>query len=167
PTSGEQGTIMEQPTSAQPNSGATNSSSQSFMGDFAEASHELLMADSAVARAEAARRLASLAKPLAGPYLIAALSDRSWEGRQAAVDGLGEIGEVDAIEPLQELLSRGNQDVLLQQSIAKAIESISARSLSSVPAQTISAPAVHVLASSDPFEEETELTFEPKSEVAE
>src|SRR6185503_2645243 len=67
----------------------TDSSPQSFMGDFAEATHDLLMDESAPQRAAAAHRLAGLGRPLASPYLIAALSDNSWEVRQAAVEALG------------------------------------------------------------------------------
>ena len=104
-----------------------DSTPPSFMGDFAEATHDLLMDDSAPKRAAAAHRLAGLRKPLASPYLIAALSDNSWEVRQAAVEALGQIGESEAIAPLQDLLDRGNQDALLQRAISRAIQSISER----------------------------------------
>jgi len=100
---------------------------QSFTGDFADATHDLLMDDAAPQRAAAAHRLAGLGTPLASPYLIAALSDNSWEVRQAAVEALSQIGKSEAIEPLQDLLDRGNQDALLQREIARAIQSISER----------------------------------------
>ena len=90
---------MEHSSSTHHNSADNNSSPQSFMGDFADASHDLLMADSAFARADAARRLATLARPLAAPYLMAALSDGAREVRQAAVEALGDIGESGAIAP--------------------------------------------------------------------
>ena len=117
-------------------------SAQSFMGDFAEATHDLLMDESAPRRAAAAQRLAGLRRPLASPYLIAALSDSSWEVRQAAVEALGQIGESEAITPLQELLEGGNQDALLQRAISRAIRSISERSAScALPQFTIEATA--------------------------
>ena len=97
------------------------------MSDFTEATHDLLMEESATKRAEAAHRLAKLGKPLALPYLIAALSDSSWEVRQAAVESLGSIGDTEAIKPLQDLLSQGNQDALLQEAITQAIHAISGR----------------------------------------
>jgi hypothetical protein len=97
------------------------------MSDFAEASHDLLMDESPTARAGAAHRLALLGRPLAAPYLVAALSDESWEVRQAAVESLSDIGTADALAPLQDLLARGNQDALLQRAISQAIETISAR----------------------------------------
>ena len=78
-------------------------------------------------RAAAAHRLAGLGRPLASPYLIAALSDNSWEVRQAAVEALGQIGESEAMTPLQDLLDQGNQDALLQRAISRAIQSISER----------------------------------------
>src|SRR6185436_15037099 len=104
-----------------------NSSPESFMGDFAEATHDLLMDESASRRAAAAYRLAGLGRPLGSPYLIAALSDNSREVRQAAVEALGHIGESEAIASLQDLLNRGNQDPLLQRTISQAIQSISER----------------------------------------
>lgn len=118
---------MEQQSSSNAEAARNNFSTQSFMSDFAEASNDLLMADSETDRAEAARRLATLGKPLASPYLIAALADPSWEVRQAVVESLGDIGEADAIGSLQELLDRGDQDALLQQAISRAINLISAR----------------------------------------
>jgi hypothetical protein len=105
----------------------TENNPASFMGDFAEATHDLLMDDAASARAAAAQRLAALGRPLASPYLIAALSDQSWEVRQAAVEGLRDIGSEDALSPLQDLLAGGHQDALLQRAIAQAIETISER----------------------------------------
>ena len=102
-------------------------SANSFMSDFAEATHDLLMAEAPVRRAEAALRLASLGKPLASPYLIAALADSAWEVRQAAAESLGRIGDEEAIAPLQDLLGNGNQDSSLQQAITQAISSITSR----------------------------------------
>ena len=110
-----------------PQINSAESSGQSFMSDFAEATHDLLMAEAPVRRAEAALRLASLGKPLASPYLIAALADSAWEVRQAAAQSLGCIGDDEAIEPLQAMLAGGNQDALLQQEISRAIESITSR----------------------------------------
>ncbi len=110
---------------------SADSSAQSFMVDFAEASHALLTDESACRRAAAAQRLAVLGRPIASPDLIAALSDNSWEVRQAAVEALGQIGVSDAIAPLQDLLSSGNQDSLLQQAISSAIKSILGREMKS------------------------------------
>ena len=64
---------------------AADGSPQFFMGDFAEATRDLLMEDSTAKRAAAAHRLAMLGRPLASPYLIAALADDSPEVRLAAV----------------------------------------------------------------------------------
>ncbi|MGZ8846353.1 MAG: HEAT repeat domain-containing protein, partial [Pyrinomonadaceae bacterium] len=106
---------------------APECSPQSFMGDFAEATHDLLMEDSADKRAAAARRLASLGRPLASPYLIAALSDNEPVVRQAAVESLAHLGDSEAIAPLQDLLSRASGDAVLQHAISQAIHSISSR----------------------------------------
>ena len=128
---------MDHSSSAHLNSPGINPvselSAQSFMSDFAEATHDLLMEDSAAKRAAAAHRLASLGRPLASPYLIAALADNAWEVRQAAAESLGLVGDSEAIAPLQDLLSRGNQDALLQQAISHAIHSISTRATKSSP----------------------------------
>ena len=118
------------------------SSSLSFMGDFAEATHDLLMDEFAARRAAAAHRLAELGNPLASPYLIAALCDNSWEVRQAAVEALGHISESEAIKPLQDLLDRGNQDVLLQRAISRAIQSISARAAKAPATPVLTAPVI-------------------------
>lgn len=125
------------------NDAAPGYSPESFMGDFAEATHDLLMEDSAARRAAAAHRLARLGRPLASPYLIAALADNAWEVRQAAAESLGLVGDSDAIAPLQDLLSRGNQDALLQQAISNAISSISARAASGSATERANASQVH------------------------
>ena len=122
---------------------APGCSPESFMGDFAEATHDLLMEDSAASRAAAAHRLAHLGRPLASPYLIAALADNAWEVRQAAAESLGLVGDAEAIAPLQDLLSRGNQDALLQQAISSAISSISARAGSAAASKPANATPVH------------------------
>jgi hypothetical protein len=130
--------------------------SASFMSDFAEATHDLLMDDAPAARAAAGQRLVALGQPLASPYLIAALSDQSWEVRQAAVEGLRDIGSDDAIVPLQDLLARGNQDALLQQAIALAIETISNRvGATPMVAAAIETPDRSVTASTSPTEHST------------
>src|SRR6185295_5003597 len=84
---------------------ADEHTSATFMSDFAEATHDLLMDDSPARRAEAAIRLARLGKPLACPYLIASLSDASSEVCRAAAQSLGLIGDSSAIAPLEELLA--------------------------------------------------------------
>ena len=104
-----------------------DSSRPSFMADFAEATHDLLMDESVAGRVAAAHRLAELGRPIASPYLVAALSDSAWEVREAAVESLGHVGEPEAIAPLQNLLDRGDQDALLQRAISLAIQAISAR----------------------------------------
>ncbi len=120
---------------------ANPAATQSFMSDFAEATHELLMAEAPATRADAASRLASLGKPLASPYLIAALADSAWEVRQAAAESLGRIGDADAVGPLQDLLNDGNQDALLQETISQAISSIASRG-AAVSAPDIQQPNV-------------------------
>src|SRR5213593_1765817 len=98
-----------------------------FMSDFAEATHDLLMEDSATKRAAAARRLAKLGRPLASPYLTAALLDNSAGVRQAAAEALGHIGDSGAIPPLQDLLARETNGEVPERAIADAINSITVR----------------------------------------
>src|SRR6185436_2582227 len=144
PVLSKRGFIMKQPSShtntAQSGLRSVNTadgsvagdlSPQSFTADFGEATHDLLMDESTSRRAAAAQRLADLGRPLASPYLVAALADNSWEVRQAAAEALGQIGESEAIAPLQDLLDRGNQDALLQQAISGAIKSILRREVKS------------------------------------
>ena len=129
-----------QPNSPEPNS-ATEFSPQLFMGDFAEATHELLLAASPSIRAQAARRLASLGMPLASAYLVAALSDTSWEVRQAAAESLAEIGEPESIKaPSRVARLRERRMRSCNSQSPRAIQSISARSgQSSATLQTRSA----------------------------
>ena len=70
---------------------------QTFMSDFADATRNLLMDESASRRASAAAKLAELGRPAATPYLIAALSDRAVEVRLAAAASLGEIGDAASV----------------------------------------------------------------------
>src|SRR6266508_6855420 len=95
-------------------------SAESFMSDFAEATHDLLMQDSAIKRAAAAHRLANLGRPLASPYLVAALSDSAPDVRQAAAESLGQIGESEAIAPLEDLLEH-TLDEVMRAAISDAI----------------------------------------------
>jgi uncharacterized protein YacL (UPF0231 family) len=99
---------------------------ESFMSDFADATHDLLMQDSATMRAAAAHRLADLGRPLASPYLVAALSDGAPEVRQAAAQALGQIGESEAIAPLNDLLEQ-TPDEVLRAAISDAMHAINIR----------------------------------------
>src|SRR5688572_20147379 len=92
--------------------GRSDGSHQTSTGDFAEATYDLLMEDSAAKRAAAAHRLAILANPGASPYLIAALADNSPQVYQAAVQSLGQIGDSQAIAPLQDLFARVNDEAV-------------------------------------------------------
>src|SRR2546421_8250340 len=98
-----------------------------FTGEFAQATHDLLMDDSVTNRAAAARKLGRLGLPSASPYLIASLFDSSPEVRQAAAESLGRVGDSAAIEPLQDLLARENGGGVSPLSISDAIRSIVAR----------------------------------------
>ena len=122
------------PTNSAPSSG-------SFMADFAEATHDLLMEDSGAKRAAAAKRLASLGRPSASPYLIAALSDSASEVRQSAVEALGQLGDADAISSLEALLAR-TADAELQQAISAAMRSIGARVSSVFPTESVNEVSV-------------------------
>ncbi len=62
-----------------------------------EATHDLLMADSAAQRAAAARPLGTLGQPAATAYLMVSLYDTSREVRQASAESLGLIGDASAI----------------------------------------------------------------------
>ncbi len=77
--------LQSEPTSLEP----VDVSPQTFMSDFADATHDLLMDESVQKRAAAAAKLAQLGRPAATPYLIAALSDRAVEVRLAAASSLG------------------------------------------------------------------------------
>ena len=104
----------------------TECSSQVFMGDFADATYDLLMNDSSVKRATAARQLGILGRPLASPYLVAALSDNAPEVRQAVAESLGHIGGAEAIAPLEDLLAHAEEE-LLRQTISKTLQAIAGR----------------------------------------
>ncbi|MDQ6652436.1 MAG: HEAT repeat domain-containing protein [Acidobacteriota bacterium] len=96
-------------------------------GEFAQATHDLLMEDSVTKRAAAARKLGGLGLPSASPYLIASLFDSSPEVRQAAVESLGQVGDSASLEPLQDLLARETAGGVAPVSISGAIRSIVAR----------------------------------------
>ncbi len=68
--------------------------------------------------------------------LIRALSDRSADVRRAAVDGLGEVGDARAIEPLRLLSKRSTRSPGLPQCIEAAITKIRGRGNSGATSRT-------------------------------
>jgi HEAT repeat protein len=100
---------------------------QQIYRDFDEATHDLLMADSAAERAAAARKLGTLGSPSATAYLVAALYDISPEVRRAAAESLGHIGDHAAIGPLNDLLARETNGGAQDSAIPQAIHSITTR----------------------------------------
>ena len=105
----------------------TESSPQTFRSDFAQATQDLLMEDSAANRVAAARKLAKSGNRSATSYLIAALSDSSLEVRIAAAESLGQLGDLAEMTHLRDLLARGTQNETEQRVISEAIHSIATR----------------------------------------
>ena len=89
-----------------------------------EAKRDLLVGESPATRANAARVLGAIGKHQVIAYLIAALSDSAAQVRRAAVEGLAEIGDSAAIEPLKALLLRETKNEVPETVIQHAIYSI-------------------------------------------
>lgn len=110
--------------------------SQPEVGDqsgLVEATHDLLMADSAAERAAAARTLGTLGQPAATAYLMASLYDTSREVRQASAESLGLIGDASAIGPLSDLHERESNRQELDATISSAIFAITNRQANQQP----------------------------------
>jgi hypothetical protein len=105
---------------------------------FDEATHNLLMAELATDRADAARELGTMGRPAAAAYLVAALHDSSSEVRRASAESLGLIGDSAAIAPLSELQERENNGQAPDPTISNAIFAITSRQADLYP--TIHAP---------------------------
>src|SRR5918994_2037897 len=104
-----------------------SASPPTFMSDFADATHNLLMDETPSRRAAAATKLAELGRPAATPYLVAALTDRAIEVRLAAAASLGQIGDAASVSSLQEMLVREKDNDTALQIVSQAIRSIATR----------------------------------------
>ncbi|HKP46358.1 MAG TPA: HEAT repeat domain-containing protein, partial [Pyrinomonadaceae bacterium] len=97
-----------------------------FMGHgyFDDTTRQLRMADSPTERAAAARKLGIVNAPTVTSHLIAALFDTAPEVRRAAVESLAQTGDLAAISPLHDLLSRETSRQLPEAIIRHAINAI-------------------------------------------
>ena len=94
--------------------------------DYAHAISRLRTADSPAERVAAARKLGTLGDRRATDHLIAALQDGAPEVRRASTESLGQIGDMSAVAPLNDLLLRETSRQLPEAVIKHALNSISA-----------------------------------------
>jgi hypothetical protein len=91
-------------------------------GYFEDATRDLHVGESPAERAAAALHLSFVHDPTATPHLIAALEDPAVEVRRAAVEGLQDQCDPDAITPLNKLLKTETDARLPKTLIKKALE---------------------------------------------
>lgn len=104
-------------------------------GYFDDATRDLRTAEVPAERAAAARKLGLTRDAAATPHLAAALEDAKPEVRRATVEALAELGDPEAIGPLESLLTREEDRKVPHALIQRAIRASAAAAAASTSVQ--------------------------------
>jgi hypothetical protein len=122
-----------------------------------EATYDLRTADAPAERASAARALGFVRDRSTTPHLIAALADDAPEVRRSAVEALAEMGDPDAVAPLESLLESEHDRKVPRALIERAITASRSSAVETVESGAVAA------AESSPLEaEEVTLVTAPE-----